>query len=46
MIILTIAYLCRRFNILPRVYSMVLVTQVPALTLNTCYALARNNRSI
>lgn len=33
MIFLTIAYLCRRFNVLPRIYSKVLVTQIPAVTL-------------
>lgn len=41
MIILTIAYLCKRFNVLARVYSLVLVTQVPAVTLAACYALAK-----
>lgn len=33
MIFLTIAYLCRRFNVLPRVYSLVLITRIPAVTL-------------
>jgi len=33
MIILTIAYLFRRFNVLPLIYSKVLVTQLPAFTL-------------
>jgi hypothetical protein len=33
MIILTIAYLCKRFNVLARIYSLVLITQIPAVTL-------------
>jgi hypothetical protein len=41
MIILTIAYLCKRFNVVARVYSLVLITQVPAVTLATCFALSR-----
>ncbi len=32
MIILTIVYLCKRFNIVARVYSLVLITQIPAVT--------------
>jgi hypothetical protein len=41
MIILTIVYLCKRFNVIARVYSLVLITQIPAVTLATCFALAR-----
>lgn len=33
MILLTIAYLCRRFNVLSRIYSLVLVTRIPTVTL-------------
>ncbi len=33
MIILTAAYLFRRFKVLPRVYSLVLLTQIPAFSL-------------
>lgn len=33
MIILTIVYLCKRFNLMARVYSLVLITQIPAVTL-------------
>jgi hypothetical protein len=42
MIILMLAYLCKRFNLITRIYSVVLVTQVPAVTLAACYALAKN----
>ena len=38
MIILTVAYLCRRFNVLPRVYSLVLLTQIPAFSLAAYYS--------
>jgi len=37
MIILTIMYLCKRFNVLPRVYSLMLVTQIPSSTLATYF---------
>jgi hypothetical protein len=33
MIILTVVYLFKRFNVLARVYSLVLITQIPAVTL-------------
>jgi hypothetical protein len=35
MIILTVAYLCKRFNVLARVYSLVLITQIPTVTFAT-----------
>ncbi len=38
MIILTVAYLCKRFNILARVYSLVLITQIPTVTLAGYFA--------
>lgn len=38
MIILTVAYLCKRFNVLARVYSLVLITQIPAVTLAAYFA--------
>ncbi|MDB5114946.1 MAG: hypothetical protein JWQ79_438 [Mucilaginibacter sp.] len=38
MIILIVAYLCRRFNVLARVYSLVLITQIPAVTLAAYFA--------
>jgi hypothetical protein len=33
MIILTVVYLCKRFNVMARVYSLILITQIPAVTL-------------
>ncbi|WP_186292711.1 hypothetical protein [Mucilaginibacter corticis] len=38
MILLTIAYLCKRYNVLARVYSMVFITKIPAVTLAACLA--------
>jgi hypothetical protein len=37
MIILTIAYLCKRFKVLARVYSLMLVAQVPSSILATYF---------
>jgi hypothetical protein len=38
MIILTVAYLCKRFNVIKHVYSLVLITQIPAVTLAAYFA--------